>query len=240
MGGRSGGSRRAVVAAAGILVAVPAAAAAQYPYGSYPSGSSGGSQSQPQSQGPKHVNAEGDPVKGGLRFNPANVQVAVGQTVRWTNTDQAVPHTATEDHGLWDLAGTYGNKAVAPTGFGPGQSRQRVFEAGTQHYYCKVHPTQMHGVVRVPVRLAVKPRSGGGRKLVMTWAAVKPAKNRVFDVQVKRAGGDWKDFRTGTTDQSGSRKTHGAKVHFSVRARLRKSSDPKAATGWSPVASINA
>src|SRR6059058_3132731 len=89
------------------------------------------------------VNAEGNAFTGGLKFDPAKVGVKVGQVVRWTNTDFLVPHTATEDHGLWDLGGTYGGTPANPSGFGPGESRSRVFEAGTQNYYCRVHPKQM-------------------------------------------------------------------------------------------------
>ena len=65
-----------------------------------------------------------------------------------------VPHTATEDHGLWDLAGTYGQTPANPAGFAPGTTVERPFEAGTHHYYCRVHPQQMKGVVAVPVKLA--------------------------------------------------------------------------------------
>jgi plastocyanin len=100
------------------------------------------------------VKAEGNAFTGGLKFDPASVTVRVGDTVQWVNTDNVVPHTATEDHGLWDLTGTYGQTPANPPGFGPGETRERVFEAGTAHYYCKVHPQQMHGVVSVPVELS--------------------------------------------------------------------------------------
>jgi plastocyanin len=188
------------------------------------------------------VKAEGNPFSGGLAFTPAKVGVKVGQIVRWTNTDPFVPHTATEDHQLWNLAGTYGNEAVAPTGFGPGESRQRVFEAGTQHYYCKVHPDKMKGVVAVPVALAVKPgpmKNGHKtRRVVVTWASAKPVAGQAFDVQVMRAGGKWTAFRTATRDASGKLTTQGQKITISARARLREANDKSQATGWSPTAKI--
>jgi len=184
------------------------------------------------------VKAEGDPFGGGdLRFNPKIVTVKVGQAVRWTNTDAYVPHTATEDHHLWNLTGTYGQPVAS--GFGPGEQRRRTFEAGTQHYFCEVHPDQMHGVVRVPVRLAVK-QIPSGRRVVITWAAATAAANRVFDVQVKRGSGKFKAFKTGTTQPSGKIERSGAKIVISVRARLRKKGDQAAHTDWSPVASVNA
>jgi plastocyanin len=188
------------------------------------------------------VKAEGNAFTGGLAFSPPKVSVKVGQIVRWTNTDEVVPHTATEDHGLWNLTGTYGKTPANPPGFGPGESRQRVFEAGTQHYYCKVHPQQMKGVVAVPVTLAVKPgpiKNGHTtRRVVITWASAKPVAGQAFDVQVMRAGGKWTAFRTATRDASGKLTTQGQKVTISARARLRKANDKSQATGWSPTAKI--
>src|SRR5256714_5880459 len=179
-----GGVKRvAIVAAVGGAALMPGGASAQY------------GQSSGDPQPAANVKAEGDPFAGGLRFNPPSVTVKVGQVVRWTNTDQFVPHTATEDHGLWDLAGDYGNTAVAPTGFGPGESRQRVFEAGTQHYYCKVHPTQMKGVVAVPVALAVTkgPKKHGKRTwgVIATRASGVRVCDQAFDVSVIGAAGAW-------------------------------------------------
>jgi plastocyanin len=214
-----------LVGVVGLLFALPASTA-------------GGDAQQPSAD----VKAEGNAFTGGLKFDPPKVRVKVGQVVRWTNTDDFVPHTATEDHSLWDLTGTYGETPANPPGFGPGETRQRAFEAGTQHYYCKVHPNQMSGVVAVPVTLAVKkgPTKNGHktRRLILTWASAAPAGGEVFDVQVMRAGGKWKNFRTGTRKRSGKRGTQGKKVAWSVRARLRRADDKQRATGWSPVASI--
>src|SRR5436305_11051653 len=142
----------ASVAAIGGALAVPVAAPAQYGTPNAPAQPAAGAQPAPAVT----VKAKGNVFTGGLGFDPASVQVAVGQVVRWTNTDFLVPHTATENHGLWDLGGSYGATPANPPGFGPGQSVQRAFEAGTAHYYCRVHPTQMKGVVAVPVQLALE------------------------------------------------------------------------------------
>jgi hypothetical protein len=149
-----------------------------------------------------------------------------------------VPHTATEDHGLWDKTGTYG--LPGNYGFGPGESRSRKFEAGTQHYYCKVHPTQMRGVVRVPVTAKVRKFDAyGTRELTVRWAARPSKGDRVFDVQIKRDGGSpWRRFRKGTHDAKGTRKNSGAKTGYSLRARMRSKSHPARATGWSPVVHV--
>ena len=191
----------------------------------------------------REVKAEGNIFTGGLQFDPPRTAVRVGQVVQWTNTDPIVPHTATEDHGLWDLTGTYGATPVSPAGFGPGESRSRVFEAGTQHYYCRVHPTQMKGVIAVPVFLSRTSKRSGARTnylIIAQWAAKVPASGEVFDVEVKRENGAWKRIRTGT--RSPSMRFDGGKIEtlWSVRARLRRASKTSDATDWSPVISIRA
>src|SRR5436309_11203637 len=99
---RSHATRAAAVAIGVLVAAAPAGGAAQ------PAAT---------------VKAEGNAFTGGLQFDPASVTVHVGDTVRWVNTDRIVPHTATEDHGLWDLDGTYGATPANPPGFGPGETR---------------------------------------------------------------------------------------------------------------------
>jgi plastocyanin len=194
---------------------------------------------------PTNVNAEGNAFTGGLAFVPASVKLTVGRTIQWTNTDVLVPHTATEDHGLWDLGGSYGATPANPSGFGPGEKVSRIVEAGTAHYYCRVHPVQMHGVIEVPVDLRMIGHRGRfhGRVRVIryisaTWAGPPPADGEGFDVQIKRGAGDWQAFRDATR-QTGALLRAGVKGTVThVRARLRKLSDPKAAEDWSPDASI--
>jgi plastocyanin len=185
------------------------------------------------------VNAEGNVFTGGLGFDPPDVSVKIGEVVRWTNTDNVVPHTATEDHELWDLTGTYGQTPANPPGFGPGESRERAFEAGTAHYFCRVHPAQMKGTVAVPVRLeqaaTLRPKpQPNERHLLATWAVLPPAAGQAFDVEVRRSAGAWRAYRTGTRAISAGIRTRRG-VKWSVRARLRSATDPKAATDWSPV-----
>ena len=184
------------------------------------------------------VEADGNPFQGGLQFDPPKVKVNVGDKVTWVNTDPSVPHTATEDHALWDLTGTYG--VPGNYGFGPGEERSRRFEAGTQHYYCKVHPEQMRGVVRVPVRTKIENQLYGSRRLTIRWARSPSTGDRVFDVQIKLDGGaPWRKFRTGTHEAMGTRSNSGPKTGYSLRARLRSKSQPSRATDWSPVVHVN-
>jgi plastocyanin len=61
-------------------------------------------------------------------FSPARLEVAVGDTVVWTNRD-FVPHTATADSGSWDSGG-----------LSTGQSWKLVIQQGGA-YHCAFHPT---------------------------------------------------------------------------------------------------
>lgn len=175
------------------------------------------------------VEAAGNVVTGGLAFNPAMTKADVGDTVRWTNTDFLAPHTATEVHGLFDLTGDYGRTPLNPPGFGPGESRERVFEAGTFDYYCVVHPVRMRGTVTVAPSLD-RVRIRNRRGIRLTWARERPKKGQVFDVQ-RRRNGSW------STVLDGTRRTlarfPGRRGAF--RVRLRSASDPQAASGYSPV-----
>ncbi|MFL5907488.1 MAG: plastocyanin/azurin family copper-binding protein [Solirubrobacterales bacterium] len=195
------------------------------------------------------VNAEGNitQLTGPLRFNPASVSVAVGDRVEWVNTDVLVPHTATEDHGLWNLTGTYGQTPANPAGFGPGATRTRRFAAGSWSYFCEVHPVQMHGTVLVPDRLSSQPirrKRKHKRKrvrrfrVVAVWAAESLPRGQVFDVQAKRGEGDWKTVMDGTTDQSGAFPAGPAGTTWSFRSRVRADDQPARASGYSPVATI--
>lgn len=203
---------------------------------------------------PTQVDANGNPFTGGLNFSPREVSVPIGGVVQWVNRDFLVAHTATEDHGLWNLTGSYGGTPLSPPGFGPGASVQRAFEAGTAKYFCEVHPVQMRGTVAVPASVALekrvvrrKVRRKGRRTrtvrrvirtVVATWAVQPPANGHVFDAEVRRGDGPWQALATGTR-QLGSRigaLEVGTVTH--VRARLRSATEPAKATGWSPDASV--
>jgi plastocyanin len=74
----------------------------------------------------------------GIAFNPAEVTVAVGDTVTWTNND-SVGHDVTAD----------GFSSGDPGGMSNGDTFEQTFdEAGTFDYVCTVHPG-MEGTVVV-------------------------------------------------------------------------------------------
>ena len=202
------------------------------------------------------IGANGNAFTGGLSFTPAEVTVAIGDTVTWRNTDSFVPHTSTEDHGLWDLSGDYGATPANPPGYAPGAVVGRVFEAGTHRYFCEVHPDDMKGTVAVPVTLVkqtsrvrrrrpARRRPAGRRRfkrisfVVATWASAPPAQDLVFDVE-RRIGRHtaWRPLRTGTRELNARFRAGIRGTPWDVRARLRRADSQDAATDWSPVASI--
>ncbi|HEV2127068.1 MAG TPA: cupredoxin domain-containing protein [Thermomicrobiales bacterium] len=70
-------------------------------------------------------------------FDPAEIEVAVGTTVTWTNED-SVPHTATAEDGTFDTGA-----------LNQGESGSHTFDTpGEYPYICSFHPN-MHGVVIV-------------------------------------------------------------------------------------------
>lgn len=191
--------------------------------------------------------ANGNIFTGGLSFEPADLTVAVGDVIAWKNTDFLVPHTVTERHGLWDLTGGYGATPVNPPGFGPGTVAERRFEAGTQAYFCRVHPVEMVGTISVPVTVSAvrsKQRRKRGRArtistVTMIWAAEPPAEGLAFDVERRLPGGQWSLLHDGIVGPSGSFRTKPGTV-WEIRARLRSEERPAAATDYSPVATITA
>lgn len=204
------------------------------------------------------VAATGNPFSGGLGYDPRAIAVEVGTVVRWTNTDSLAPHTVTERNGLWELGGDYGPPGY--TGFGPGESVERSFEASSFTYYCTVHGFEaQNGSVAVPVELTIrrrarKPRPQMGRprrpvrrkprrgisQIVARWASAPPAEGRLFDVEFRRGNGPWRPLRWGTAETSATLTAGRRRTVTAVRARLRSASAPEAAADWSPEASVRA
>jgi plastocyanin len=198
------------------------------------------------------VNAEGNATQltGPLQFNPGTVSVRVGESVEWINTDFLVPHTATEDHGLWNLGGTYAGTPANPPGFGPGETRTRRFAAGSWSYFCEVHPAQMHGRVNVPDELASRPtprrrRHGKSKKkrvrqfqISVVWAAEPLPPGQVVDVQTRKGDGNWRTIEVGTTELQGVFPAGRAGTTWSFRTRVRSADEPGRASGFSPAATI--
>lgn len=205
---------------------------------------------QPEAKPAATVNAEGN-FTGGLAFDPVAVTVKVGDVVEWVNTDSLVPHTATEDHGLWELTGTYGGTPANPPGFGPGEKRRRAFAAGGWSYYCAVHPEEMKAKVNVPVTLATetivrpnRPKKGKkARKLKLhrvlaTWASEPLPEGQAFEVQRQSGGGAWTTVRGATRDLKGAFRGGKRGTEWGFRVRVFRVSKPADASDYSPAASV--
>jgi plastocyanin len=179
------------------------------------------------------INANGNAFTGGLSFTPAQASVRVGGIAKWTNTDFLVPHTVTEKHNLFDLAGDYGGTPLTPAGFGPGESVQLVASAGTFSYYCRVHPTML-GVLSVPVRVSRKHLRGDLYMVVARWRQAPLGDRQSYDVQLRVGRRPWSLIESATDLPAGALITHsGAGQNLiSFRARLR---GPEGTSAYSPV-----
>ena len=130
-----GGTASNPPAASSAAASAPAASspAASAPAASSPVASSSGTAAVcAEAQGPGDVSANAK----GFAFDPATVQVKVGQKVTWTNGDSA-PHTVTLDGGQCTTAQFQG-----------GASATLVFNvAGSYPFHCQVHPTMKGTIV---------------------------------------------------------------------------------------------
>ncbi len=79
-------------------------------------------------------------------FNPSDLTVTAGTTVRWTNMDSS-EHTATSQTGPGTLipSGVFDSGLLSPSQF-----YEFTFSTpGTFYYYCQPHGSSMQGVIRV-------------------------------------------------------------------------------------------
>jgi plastocyanin len=74
-----------------------------------------------------------------FQFTPAQISIAVGDTVMWTNTGPSVHTSSSDTAGQWDS----GQMAVNAT------FSQTFATAGTFNYHCNIHPTTMMGTITV-------------------------------------------------------------------------------------------
>jgi plastocyanin len=231
------GRRSGIAAAVGTaLLVLPLSALAGY-YGPPPPPPDGGGGGGGAATA---VDANGNPFSGGLGFDPARVRVAVGQKVRWTNTDTVAPHTVTEEHGIFDLGGSYG--PPGSMGFGPGESVELRLAAGTFGYYCRVHPAQMRGVVAAPVKLSVlrgRGARGSSPRIRAIWSREALPPGQRFDVQRRAGAGRWRTVRNGTRATEAVFAAVGGKVNV-FRARIRRAGGSGGASGYSPAAGVRA
>jgi plastocyanin len=74
-----------------------------------------------------------------FQFTPAQISIAVGDSVTWTNSGPSVHTSSSDTAGQWDS----GQMALNAT------FSQTFATAGTFNYHCNIHPTTMMGTITV-------------------------------------------------------------------------------------------
>lgn len=161
----------------------------------------------------------------GTSFEPRNVKVKVGNSVRWTRASGSLPHNVHQTRGIFHS----GPPTSGPIDF------TRTFSAGKFPYVCQVHAGQgMRGKVRVPVK--VIPDRYLGRPLVR-WASKTTNTGGRFDVQYQAGAGKWKNWKQNVRGKksvfgrAGSPIALEEGVTYRFRARSQKAGRQ---SGWSP------
>jgi plastocyanin len=165
-------------------------------------------------------------------FAPDEVGNQVGDTVRWFNDGMTTfPHNVREDGQLFRSGDPTSGLIDFPV----------VFSAGTFHYYCEVHGSEvggMDGLVRIPVRFNAAP---DGLPFTVVWATDTTETGSIYDVQFRVGSGDWRRWKRDTTAFSGrfGRNRSPVRVRDGVRYRFRaRSQEGTADSRWSPVRSF--
>jgi plastocyanin len=159
-----------------------------------------------------------------------------GYAVPWQwDVGLSSAHNVRQDKGLF--------RSGDPTSVG-GTMFERVFSAGTFHYYCEVHGSPSGGMDgKVRVRPLVQ-SSGVPGVFSVIWAAGTKT-GKAFDVQYRVDGGPWIDWKTDTKRLARRFGANDRPVavepehSYEVRARSQKRVDtPTKVSGWSPRALV--
>lgn len=162
-------------------------------------------------------------------FTPKRADVPQGGTVQWnflaSNTSK---HTATDKSGM----------ALFDSGLrDPGETYSFTFIAAGMYQYTSTPDGAMNGTVEVPV--TVSPSSGGvSTSFTVTWASEAAPAGFVYDVQIRRPGDAWVNWRTGVTFSEDTFTPDGGTGTYQFRARLRKTADGTASK-YSPASAVS-
>ena len=156
-------------------------------------------------------------------FSPTPITVVQGTALTWHNNGPHT-HTSTGDTplALWDVG------TIAP---GTTSASVTFRAAGTYLYHCAIHPTLMHGVVRVPI--LVSPASGTTATAFTFTLTSGTAAGFTYDVQSRLGTGAWTTLRTGVTTATVTFMA-AAPGTYSLRSRLVRTSS-HAKSKWSPL-----
>ena len=166
------------------------------------------------------------------RFVPHDSAVLVGGQVTWTRAPGSTgPHNVRQDDRLF---------RSGPVTEGPIAYAAR-FSAGSFHYYCEAHGSQvggMDGVVRVPPTVDPAP---SGRRFTVIWATNETSTGSRFDVEFRRGGGRWLDWKENARAERAvfGKRGQPERAHQDARYRFRvRSQSGDAVSRWSPVATL--
>ena len=158
-------------------------------------------------------------------YAPTPVNVAMGGSVKWTNTT-GTKHTVTSDaFFLW------GTLTVNPHS----TSSLAFPEAGTYLYHDSFHST-MHGKVKVPMRADATVVSVGS-SVTLTLGTAPPSGPVWHEVQARLNGGTWTTVATTSANTTGFHPS--AAGTWQLQTRLHHALSG-ANTGWSPILTITA
>ena len=160
-------------------------------------------------------------------FSPSTVQVAFGTSVRW-NFNGPGPNSVVDNSGM-----NLYNSGVRQ----PGASFVFTFVgAGTYAYRSSVNG-QLRGTVQVP--MTVSPASGStSTQFQVAWASGPPPPGFVYDVQVRRPGQQFLDWRASTTLSQDVFTPNAGIGQYRFRARLRNTANGRS-SGFSEVVVIS-
>ena len=162
-----------------------------------------------------------------FQFDPTTIALGRGQTVVFDFVGPS-HHTATDGSGM----ALYDSGSV-----GPGEpSFSYTFPAaGGYRFTCTPHAF-MGGRVEIPMR--VRPATGDLQQTFSaTWAASDAAVGYVYDVQIRRPGRRWVDWRVGVIARQSSFTPKAGKGTYAFRARMRSLSGGHAL--WSAATAID-
>ena len=144
-----------------------------------------------------------------FQFNPSSPKARQGDTIQWNFNGGT--HTATDTTGM----------ALYDSGSKSSGSFPFIFtSAGKFSYQCKLHPGQMQGVIKVPVK--VNPASGGtGTDFTITMASVDPPNGFVLDLKVTKPNSTTQTF-SNLTSRTFHFTPNAGTGTYKFQARLRK------------------
>jgi plastocyanin len=168
-------------------------------------------------------------------FDPQAVRAGMGSTVHWSN-DGSSSHTSTQDTtnpdgssglGLW-------NSGI----LSPGDEFSVTLDSSaTYTYHCALH-SSMTGRVQIPVRIT-DVSTVDEVKFRIRWSVADAPSGLAFDVQIKRPGQSFADWRPNTIRKSAVFRPHASGTYW-FRARLIKPQGGviQGATLYSPARSV--